>query len=103
MRAPPAPEPEWLAAEERPIVLVTASTEFQDDGALVDVALAAFGKDASVRLVCTTAGVDPARFRVPPGVVVERFVSHAFVLPHACVDAISTSGEHCAAPATADQ
>ncbi len=38
---PPAPEPDWLAAEERPIVLLSASTEFQDDAALIEVGLAA--------------------------------------------------------------
>lgn len=66
-------------------VLVTCSTEFQDDGALVAAALTAFGDDADVRLVCTTGGVDPARFTVPAGVVVERFIPHARVLPTAAV------------------
>jgi UDP:flavonoid glycosyltransferase YjiC (YdhE family) len=33
---PPGPEPEWLGDEERPIVLVTASTEFQDDAKLFE-------------------------------------------------------------------
>lgn len=83
--SPPAAPPAWLSEAPEPLVLVTCSTEFQDDGALVDAALAAFGTDASVRLVCTTAAVDPARFHAPPGVVVERFVPHALLVPRACV------------------
>ncbi|MEO8843750.1 MAG: nucleotide disphospho-sugar-binding domain-containing protein [Kofleriaceae bacterium] len=82
--SPPAAVPAWLSEATQPIVLVTCSTEFQDDGALVDAALAAFGTDASVQLVCTTAGVAPARFRAPPGVVIERFLAHALLLSRAC-------------------
>jgi MGT family glycosyltransferase len=69
----------------RPVVLVTCSTEFQDDGALVGAALEAFGSDPSIQLVCTTGAVDPAQFRAPDGVVVRRFVPHESVLPQACV------------------
>jgi MGT family glycosyltransferase len=76
--------PAWLTSSAKPIVLVTCSSEFQDDGALIDVAIAALGADESVQLVCTTAGTDPARFRAPTGVIVERFVPHALVLPQAC-------------------
>jgi MGT family glycosyltransferase len=76
--------PAWLTSSTKPIVLVTCSSEFQDDGALIDVATEAFGTDESVHLVCTTAGTDPARFRVPASVVVERFVPHTLVLPRAC-------------------
>ncbi|MDO9021019.1 MAG: glycosyltransferase [Deltaproteobacteria bacterium] len=79
---PTTTAPGWLSTA-KPIVLVTCSTEFQDDGALIDAAIGAFGDDASVQLVCTTAGVDPARVRAPAGVVVERFVSHAQVMPRA--------------------
>jgi MGT family glycosyltransferase len=81
--APPAAQrPPWLDGE-RPIVLVTCSTEFQNDGALLEAALAAFGADSGVQLVCTTGGVDPASVKAPAGVVVERFVPHALVLPRA--------------------
>lgn len=84
--SPPASAPPaWLARTEKPIVLVTCSTEFQDDGALVSAALEGLGGDASVQLVCTTAGVDPASFRPPEGVIVERFVPHALLLPKTSV------------------
>ncbi len=83
--SPPAATPEWLPEVEEPLVLVTCSTEFQDDGALVDAALAAFAMDSKIRLVCTTAGVDPARFRAPSRAIVERFIPHALLLSRACV------------------
>ncbi len=76
---------------DKPLVLVTCSTEFQDDGALIDAALGAFGDDDSVQLVCTTAGVDPGPFidkAAQQGwqdVVIERFVPHAELLPRAGV------------------
>ncbi len=82
--SPPAAVPAWLSDATKPIVLVTCSTEFQDDGPLVDAALAAFGTDPSIQLVCTTAGVAPDRFRAPPSVVVERFLPHALILSRAC-------------------
>jgi MGT family glycosyltransferase len=82
--SPPATAPAWLAKCEKPIVLVTCSTEYQDDGALVQAALDAFGADPSVQLVCTTAGVDPGLFQPPAGVILERFVPHALVLPQTC-------------------
>lgn len=79
---PPASTPPWLR-EPKPIVLVTCSTEYQNDKALLDAAIAAFSDDASIQLVCTTAGIDPKTVKAPPHVVVERFVPHATVLPHA--------------------
>ncbi len=84
--SPPAALPAWLSESAKPILLVTCSTEFQDDGALVEAALAAFGNDSSVQLVCTTAGVDPAGFRAraTAGVVIESFVPHAQLLSRAC-------------------
>ena len=82
--SPPATAPAWLAQCNKPLVLVTCSTEYQDDGALVQAALDAFGTDDSVQLVCTTAGVDPKLFAPPPGVILERFVPHALLLPKAC-------------------
>lgn len=39
--APPGEAPAWLADLPHPRVLVSVSTEFQDDGAIVDAALAA--------------------------------------------------------------
>jgi MGT family glycosyltransferase len=56
-------------------VLVTLSTEFQDDGKLAAVALRALANE-NVDVVITTAAVDPASFTVPANARVERFIPH---------------------------
>jgi len=84
--APPSETPRWLAElpASKPLLLVTCSSEFQDDGALVDAALGAFAGDERFTVVCTTAGVDPAPYRGrAPSVVVERFAPHAQLVPRA--------------------
>jgi MGT family glycosyltransferase len=82
---PPAKSPAWLEGIGRPLVLVTCSTEFQNDGKLVQTALEALaGEDVDV--VVTTAGVDPSSFTPPPNARVARFVPHRPVLERAaCV------------------
>jgi MGT family glycosyltransferase len=80
---PPAEEPGWPAAEERPIVLLSASTEFQDDGALIEMGLEALAMEPYA-VIATTAAHDPARFRVPPNARVERFLPHSPILRRAC-------------------
>jgi MGT family glycosyltransferase len=82
---PSAEEPDWLAGETRPLVLVTCSTDFQDDGRLVATTLAALaGED--VLVVATTAAVDPAGFNVPANARAERFLPHGPLLRRAaCV------------------
>lgn len=86
---PPGPEPEWLAAEERPIVLVTASTEFQDDAKLIRSALEAFA-DQPYAIVATSAAHDPGDFDVPANARVERHLPHRPVLRRA--DAVISHG-----------
>ena len=82
---PPAKSPAWLEEVRRPLVLVTCSTEFQNDGKLAQMALEALsGED--VEVVVTTASVDPSSFTPPPNARVERFVPHRPVLERAaCV------------------
>jgi UDP:flavonoid glycosyltransferase YjiC (YdhE family) len=61
-----AAPPSWLDdGDDRPLVLVTLSSEFQDDSKLVSAALEAL-RDEPVRVVATTLGTDPASFEVPP-------------------------------------
>ncbi|HEV3000752.1 MAG TPA: nucleotide disphospho-sugar-binding domain-containing protein, partial [Solirubrobacteraceae bacterium] len=68
-----------------PVVLVTASTAYQADERLISTALAALAGEP-VRVVVTTGAHDPAGFRPPANAVVQRFVPHSAVLPHAaCV------------------
>jgi MGT family glycosyltransferase len=81
---PPAREPEWLASEDRPIVLVTASTEFQDDAKLIRVALEAFaGRPCAV--IATSAAHDPGDFQVPANARIERFLPHGPIMRRAAV------------------
>jgi UDP:flavonoid glycosyltransferase YjiC (YdhE family) len=79
---PPAAEPSWLAAEERPLVLLSASTEFQDDGALIETGLEALAAEPYA-VIATTAAHDPARFDAPANARVERFLPHSPILRRA--------------------
>lgn len=79
---PPAEPPGWLERIERPIVLVTSSSEYQDDGRLVQAALDGLaGED--VEVVATVPSQDQAAFRPPPNARVARFVPHGPVLQRA--------------------
>jgi MGT family glycosyltransferase len=80
---PPAAAPVELPEDERPLVLVACSSEFQDDGAIAAAALA--GLRDRYRLVVTTAGIDPASLGDPGDALVDRFLPHAEILPHADV------------------
>ncbi len=79
---PPADPPPWLAEIDRPLVLVTTSSEFQDDGALVRVALEALA-DEPVVVVATVPSGSPDDYAVPANARVERFVPHGPLLERA--------------------
>jgi MGT family glycosyltransferase len=79
---PPVDPPAWLADIDRPIVLVTTSSEFQDDTRLVQVALEALATEP-VTVVATLPAGDPSGVRTPANARVERFVPHGLVLDHA--------------------
>jgi len=72
-----------LPADDRPLVLVGCSSEFQDDGAIAAAALA--GLRDRYRVVVTTAGVDPASLGDPGDSVVARFLPHVPILRQADV------------------
>lgn len=80
---PSAEPPDWLAGITDPIILVTTSSEFQDDGRLVEVALSALA-DLPVHVVATvpSAQVPPAR-AVPGNAHVATYLPHSLVLPQA--------------------
>jgi MGT family glycosyltransferase len=82
---PPVEPPAWLAAETRPIVLVTTSTAYQGDEPLIATALEAFaGED--VALVATSAANKEASFTVPANARVEPFLPHGPIVDRAaCV------------------
>ena len=79
---PPADPPEWLETIDRPIVLVTTSSEFQDDGRLVATALEALA-DEPVHVVATLPSADPASYPAPANAHVLPFVPHAPLLVRA--------------------
>ena len=110
---PPAAEPPWLADLGRPLIVVTCSTEFQDDGKLAAVALEAFA-DSEYEVAVTTAAVDPAGLPSPANAHVERFMPHrplieraACVICHAGMGitqkALSAGVPVCAVPFGRDQ
>jgi MGT family glycosyltransferase len=79
---PPSEPPTWLEAVDEPVVLVTTSSEFQDDGRLVRLALEALA-DEPVHVVATVPAGDPADYSVPANAHVERFLPHGHVLDRA--------------------
>jgi MGT family glycosyltransferase len=82
---PPADPPDWLGGLERPLVMVTTSSEFQDDGRLVRIALEALAEEP-VEVVATLPAADVPRDGVPPNARVLPFVPHGPLLEHAaCV------------------
>lgn len=87
---PPDDPPPWLDEIVDPIVLVTTSSEFQDDGRLVAIALEALAGEA-VTVVATLPAGDPRGFDPPANARVERFIPHGPVLDRA-VCAITHGG-----------
>ncbi len=87
---PPADPPRWLGEITGPIVLVTTSSEFQDDSRLVQAALDGLAKEPFT-IVATLPAGDPARFIAPANARVERFIPHAAVLDRA-VCAVTHAG-----------
>lgn len=79
---PPAEPPEWIDQITTPIVLVTTSSEFQDDGRLVQAALDGLAGEPFT-IVATVPAGDLARFGAPANARVERFIPHAAVLDRA--------------------
>lgn len=79
---PPSEPPAWLDSLERPLVLVTTSSEFQDDGRLVRTALTALA-DEEVDVVATLPAADADGIDAPANARVLPFVPHAPLLERA--------------------
>jgi MGT family glycosyltransferase len=79
---PPAEPPAWLPSIDRPIVVVTTSSEFQDDGRLVRCALEALA-DEPVHVVATLPSIEVTGFDAPANARVLPFVPHAPILDRA--------------------
>jgi MGT family glycosyltransferase len=78
----PAAVPEWLAAVDRPIVLVSTSSERQADIDTARMALTALA-DEPVHVVATFPAGVPAGVTVPANATVREFVPHSVVLDRA--------------------
>ena len=82
---PQAGEPTWLGDMTRPLLLVTCSTEFQNDGKIVEAAIEAFGH-TEMGVVVTTGSAEFDGPPPPPNVRLERYVPHTPVIRQAsCV------------------
>jgi MGT family glycosyltransferase len=81
---PESERPAWLDEVDRPIVLVTTSSEFQDDGDLIKFAFEALA-DEPVEVVATAPAGAAADFKLPPNGRVESFVPHGQVLGQSIV------------------
>lgn len=82
--------PDWLASVDRPIVLVSTSSELQNDAALPITAMDALAGE-HVHVVATFPAGVPDNLAVPPNATVVRFVPHSVVLDRA-VCAITHGG-----------
>ncbi|MDZ7708379.1 MAG: glycosyltransferase [Trueperaceae bacterium] len=88
--APPGEAPDWLATLPRPRVLVSVSTELQEDGMIIATALEALA-DEPGSVVVTSAALDPDRFEPPHDRTrIVRFLPHASVIPE--MDLVVTHG-----------
>lgn len=84
------PQPDWLAAISRPIVLVTTSSEKQADEELVSTAAAALA-DEPVHVVATMPSGIPPSIASSSHVTIAEFLPHGMVLDRA-VCAITHGG-----------
>lgn len=78
----PATVPAWLEAIERPIVLVTTSSEKQADANLVQTAIAALA-DEPVHVIATMPAETSELIAAAPNATVCRLVPHGMVLDRA--------------------
>jgi MGT family glycosyltransferase len=87
---PESARPPWLNEIDRPVVLVTTSSEFQDDGKLIEAAFEAL-VDQPFEVVATAPALEGSRVSVPANARVEQFVPHGQLLDKA-VCAITHGG-----------
>jgi hypothetical protein len=74
--------PAALADVEEPLVLVTTSTDFQDDGRLVEAATAALAGEP-LHVVATLPAAKPSDIGAPGNATVLRFAPHSPILARA--------------------
>ncbi len=78
--SPPADEPEWIDELPSPRILISVSTEKQDDGVIIEMALRSLANE-KVSLIVTTAALDPQQFKAPnKNARITKFLSHARII-----------------------
>lgn len=82
---PPADPPPWLAEDDRPVVLVSTSSEYQADEALVRCALEALADCEDLQVVATLPAADAEGITVPSNARLEGFAPHGPLLERAVV------------------
>ncbi|MCX6468455.1 MAG: glycosyltransferase [Corynebacteriales bacterium] len=82
--SPPAPVHPEIAAIDRPVALVTCSTEFQNDAHLAQTTLTALA-DTGLHVVVTCGDTDPAGFTRGPHTTILRNGPHDQILDKAVV------------------
>jgi len=88
--APPGKHPEWICDLPSPKILISISTELQNDGAIIETSLRALA-DEPGSVIVTTPDLDPEEFRgLHPHAHITRFLPHAQVIPD--MDLVITHG-----------
>lgn len=83
---PEAAEPDWLSGVDRPVALVTCSTEQQEDRLILEAALEGLPQQG-LFVVGTSAAIAPEEIAAEPRLHtrVERFIPHDAILPRTAV------------------
>ena len=88
--APPGKKPDWIQNLPTPKILVSISTEMQNDGAIIETSLRALADEPGTVIV-TTSALDPKEFSgLHPHAHINRFLPHAQVIPE--MDLVITHG-----------
>jgi MGT family glycosyltransferase len=88
--APPSEAPEWIDELPHPRVLVSVSTERQNDGKIIKTAIEALSNEKG-SVIITTAALDPEQFVASHDRMrIIRFLPHSSVIPK--VDVVITHG-----------
>ncbi len=88
--APPGTKPAWLENLPSPKILVSVSTEKQNDGAIIETTLRALAEHQG-SIIVNTSALDPERFEAHnQNVHITKFLPHAQVIPE--MDLVITHG-----------
>jgi MGT family glycosyltransferase len=74
--------PDWIDELTRPVILVTTSSEFQDDGQLIEAAFEGLA-DLPYEVIATAPSVGTEGLKVPANARLEKFVPHGLLLEKA--------------------